>query len=303
MAAYHRLMDAAIRDADHHTGSSWDMPNIYPPAVRDAARRHIAEAKRLAAASGQERFAVRVAITRGSLDFLDAYCDLIDRRNRHDFIAEKEAYDRLWAIRNALVEDYEFPMLVGWHSETFIRAFISGITEANVARVTDGNALIVPFRNEWQFQIDPENWGRYAGLHRPDSEGGNWRTIRTDTSWSNQGLRYYFGQAWYRQTVDMPAGIEGRRIMIGFSGVDRTAEVWVNGYWVGANHDGVEFDLDAHGSAFVPFSFDVTDAIRPGAPNVVTVRTYRTGTSELGTGGLVGPVLFYASAAVLGDDR
>ena len=91
----------------------------------------------------------------------------------------------------------------------------------------------------------------------------------------------------------MPAGFENDTIKLWFAGVDRTAEVWVNGQWVGANHDGAEFDLDAHGSAFRPFEFDVTDAIRHGEPNVVAVRSYRTHTNELGTGGIIGPVMFY----------
>src|SRR5690606_13451972 len=120
-----------------------------------------------------------------------------------------------------------------------------------------------------------------------------------DTSWSNQGLRYYFGQTWYRQTVYVPDTDRNRPLRLWFAGVDNTVEVWVNGQFVGANHQGAAFDLDAYGSAFRPFEFTVTDAIRRGAPNVITVRHVRPGTNEIGTGGLVGPVLLYAASPVV----
>ena len=297
MGAYHELLEATIRDADHHTGASWDIPNIYPVDVRSEARSLIEEAAHLAADHDNDLYATRIEILRKNLDMLDAFCDLMDHRHNFEFEAEYEALQALEAARDSLNEDYEYPMLSVRLSNRMVERFIRPITQANYETMAGGAEMVAPLDHQWQFHQDPEEWGQYIGLHKPESEGGNWQTIRTDTSWSNQGLRYYFGQTWYRQTVDVPEGFEDREIRIWFSGVDRTAEAWVNGQWVGANHDGAEFDLDAHGSAFRPFEFDATDAVRHGEPNVVTVRSYRTGTSELGTGGLVGPVMFYASAA------
>ena len=65
---------------------------------------------------------------------------------------------------------------------------------------------------------------------------------------------------------------------------------------MGANHDGAEFDLGAHGAAFRPFELDASDAINYGGENVGVVRSYRTTAAELGTDGLVGPVMFYVPA-------
>lgn len=301
MGEYHELLETTVRDADYHTGASWDIPNIYPREVRKQARRLIEEAAATAAGDPNEQYALRIEILTRALDYLDRFCELMKHRHNFDFVAEYAAFQEMIKARDSLLEDYEYPMLRTALANNMVRRFIEPITKTNYETLAGGGEIVAAFDHEWKFQVDPEMWGRYIGLHRPESQGGNWQTIRTDTSWSNQGLRYYFGQTWYRQTVEVPEGFENRPVKLWFSGVDNTAEVWVNGTWVGANHDGAEFDLDAYGSAFRPFEFDVSDAIRHGEPNVVTVRSFRPGTNELGTGGLVGPAMFYTPGGWTGE--
>lgn len=297
MAAYHVFMDTTVRDADHHTGSVWDIPFIYPPEVRRTARSHLEQAADLAKQGSDEVYATRVAIVSRTLDFLDAYCELRQRRDAFDFAGEKQAMEQAREIRDSLLKDFEYPMLHPRHAESYFQRFVDTPTTAIWDSLGEAEPRIVArLDHEWQFQLDPHRWGRYTGLHKAESKGGNWQTIRTDTSWSNQGLRYYFGQAWYRQTVEVPAEFEGETIHIWFAGVDNTAVVWVNGAFVGANHEGAEFDLDAYGSAFQPFQFDATEAIKFGERNVITVRAMRPGTKEVGTGGLVGPAMLYSPA-------
>ena len=62
-----------------------------------------------------------------------------------------------------------------------------------------------------------------------------WRT--SSSSWSNQGLRYYKGLAWYRQTLDVPKEFVDQRVFLWCGGVDEKAKVWVNGKLV-AEHEG-----------------------------------------------------------------
>ncbi len=301
MAAYHTLMDATIRDADCHSGGAWDMPFIYPEPLRQEARRLVEQAAQLAGppagtrgANDWNATAERVAITRQSLDFLDTYCRLRQHRDRCAFVDEMQELTQIDAIRDALLKNYEFPMLNPRHSVSYVDRFIRPVTVAGHARVTGTNTFVVAFTPEWRFLQDPDNWGQHMELFRPERTGGNWRTIRSDRTWSAQGLRAYFGQTWYRQSVNIPAAA-GRKLMLWFSGVDNTADVWVNGQLVGSNHSGAVFDLDAFGSAFRPFAFDVTAAVRCGGENVVVVRHVRSRCNELGTGGIVGPVMIYAA--------
>jgi beta-galactosidase len=70
---------------------------------------------------------------------------------------------------------------------------------------------------------------------------------------------------WYRRVFELSAGDAGRRITLEFDGVYREALVVVNGYYIGQ-----------HGGGYDPFSFDVTDFVRPATRNVVLVRVDAT---------------------------
>jgi hypothetical protein len=66
---------------------------------------------------------------------------------------------------------------------------------------------------------------------------------------------------WYRRTFERPEeSVPGTRTLLHFGAVDQTCEVRVNGHDVGRNHGG-----------YLPFSCDVTDALRDGE-NTVVVR-------------------------------
>jgi len=70
MRQYVTLMDASLRDADFHTGCSWDMPHFYPPAVRKQARTLLVQARKLAGKGNI--YAERVQLMTETLDYLDA---------------------------------------------------------------------------------------------------------------------------------------------------------------------------------------------------------------------------------------
>ncbi|MGC9066383.1 MAG: sugar-binding domain-containing protein, partial [Candidatus Ratteibacteria bacterium] len=115
--------------------------------------------------------------------------------------------------------------------------------------------------------------------------GGNWTKIRTKTlSWSDQGLRYYKGDTWYRSSVVIPEKFKDKKIFLWFGGVDELAKVWLNGNEVGTSP----------GKAFVPFEFDVTNSVNWGRENFVAVKITNKILNELGTGGITAPVMFYA---------
>ena len=62
---------------------------------------------------------------------------------------------------------------------------------------------------------------------------------------------------------------------------------------------GINFVEVANEAAFYgpKIDFDVTDAIKPNAANQITIVGTRTFLNELGTGGIVAPVILYAPAA------
>lgn len=284
MRQYVTLMDSALRDADYHTGCSWDMPHFYPPAVRKQARMLLGQAKKLAGKGNI--YAERVQLMTETLDYLDAFIAMLDARTRGDLAGAKTAQDRANASIKTLTA-YDPPMLDTRFVTNYMSAFYGNSTDSGAARVTNGNVPLAILSDEWKFQTDPMRVGEDLGFWKSMFKGGNWQRIKTcSLSWSDQGLRYYKGLAWYRQTVKLPESSRGQRVFLWCGGVDEKAKVWVNGKMIGISH----------GSAFQPFEFDTTEAIIPGGDNTVVMCVANNFLDELGTGGLVSPVMFYAPA-------
>jgi len=112
---------------------------------------------------------------------------------------------------------------------------------------------------DWKIAIDPQNTGReQQWFNGPTADAKP-----TKVPWIIQDVfPEYHGVAWYWREFTAPANphADGRYIMR-FLAVDSLAEVWVNGIRVG-QHDGPE----------APFELDVTDAVKPGAANLLAVR-------------------------------
>ncbi len=287
MGEYVTLMSHALRDADHHTGCSWDMPYFYPVQLRREARELLVSGARLA--NGKGLYERRVKMIAETFDLLEYFISMMDARVEIDFVAAKKHLEAMDAVATTLM-NYEPPMMLAGRFSTYnnyTRRFFRPCTEGGFQRVTDGNRLVAACRDQWRFLTDPQRVGEDLGFWRRENTGGNWQPIKTSSSsWSNQGLRYYKGLSWYRQTVDIPAEFKGQRIFFWCGGVDEKAKVWVNGIPIGISH----------GASFYPFEMDTTDAIRAGESNVVVIGVLNERVNELGTGGIVAPVILYAPA-------
>ena len=70
---------------------------------------------------------------------------------------------------------------------------------------------------------------------------------------------------WYHRSFEVPGGWSAGRVLLHFEAVDWEARVWVNGQEMGRHRGGYD-----------PFSFDVTDFVALGAPNVLLLRVDAT---------------------------
>ena len=68
---------------------------------------------------------------------------------------------------------------------------------------------------------------------------------------------------WYRKVVSVPENWGDKRVILNFGAVDWEATVWVNGNQIGTHENG-----------YLPFEFDITDALTPGEATVIVVRAY-----------------------------
>jgi hypothetical protein len=103
-------------------------------------------------------------------------------------------------------------------------------------------------------------------LETPEDVRDAARALRGAGRWTVVRVPHYGGPigravALYRREFELPGGMpSGRRAVVCFRGVDYTAQVFVNGRFLGA-HEGF----------FAPFEFDFTEVARPGK-NVLLVR-------------------------------
>jgi len=115
----------------------------------------------------------------------------------------------------------------------------------------------------WRFQPDPAGTGEARGYVTPAYDHRLWREVRVPADFESchPALDTYEGAGWYRRWVTIPASWRGRRVVLGCEGMNAHATVWVNGIEVGR-----------YGEPFLPFSFEVQDALAYGTESLIVVR-------------------------------
>jgi beta-galactosidase len=140
--------------------------------------------------------------------------------------------------------------------------------------------------DHWKFHLG-DDWPGALRLDKAGSSGGpaaerfndnSWRTVNLPHDWA---IELPFDQTadgshgfkpvgpgfaknsigWYRRTFELPEADAGKRIRLTFDGVFRDATVWVNGWYI--TH---------HESGYFPFREDITDVVKFGGKNVISVR-------------------------------
>jgi beta-galactosidase len=118
---------------------------------------------------------------------------------------------------------------------------------------------VINLNREWAFQP-----GDHPGAEAADCNDSDWSRIGLPHSFSLPyfagGSEFYVGYGWYRKHFAMPAAWRDQRVNLEFDGVFQVAELFVNGTRIGEHRGG-----------YTGFTFDITDAIKPG-DNLVAVR-------------------------------
>ena len=138
------------------------------------------------------------------------------------------------------------------------------------AATADSPRELTPLVEGWRFLEGDAVDGQAVA-----TSASSWQTVAVPHSWNRVGyyltgkggthspgtVNKYQGRAWYRKSFDVPGKLKGRRAWLEFDAASRTADIWVNGRFVGSHRGG-----------FSRFRVDVTSAIRPGAENLLAVR-------------------------------
>jgi len=134
-------------------------------------------------------------------------------------------------------------------------------------------------REGWKFRRDTRQQGHRQNWFGEDYDDTDWSDASIEIAWTTG----YVGVGWYRREIELPPRPEHLAAALLFEGVDESAWVWVNGMFVGGQDIGP-------GGWNRPFRVEVTDQLRWGALNQITVRAMNTGSA----GGIWKPVTLEA---------
>ena len=138
--------------------------------------------------------------------------------------------------------------------------------------------------NRLQFaKLEPQGYGSHSiDATTLDFDDYHWQNVTVPHDWvpslslddsqpAAMGKRYGYHRAdkrfpeshigWYRKTLRIQKKDAQKIITLCFDGVFRNAMVWVNGFYMGR-----------HWSGYTGFSFDISEYVRFGKKNVISVR-------------------------------
>ena len=149
-----------------------------------------------------------------------------------------------------------------------------------VERIITALEMRLP-REGWKFRRDTRRQGHWQDWFAEGYDDTDWSDASIEIAWTTG----YVGVGWYRRQIELPPRPEHLAAELLFEGVDESAWVWVNGVFVGGQDIGP-------GGWNRPFRVDVTDQLRWGALNQITVRAMNTGSA----GGIWKPITLEALA-------
>jgi exo-1,4-beta-D-glucosaminidase len=109
------------------------------------------------------------------------------------------------------------------------------------------------------------NLRQFPGVTYPI--GGNFSDIAMQTD------SPYAVSWWYRKAFTVPASYTGKTVWLNFKGINYRANVWLNGKQIANSNDVA--------GAWRTYEFNVTDAVKPGAENVLAVQVFAPTENDL----------------------
>lgn len=123
---------------------------------------------------------------------------------------------------------------------------------------------IINVNSNWKFVRQNEKKA-YDKFHNEK----NWETVNIPHTWNAidgaDGSDFYKGACWYRKAFQLDTVLEGRKIFIEFNGSNSITDVYVN-----------EQHIGQHKGGYSTFRFDITNAVKFGAENLLAVKVDNT---------------------------
>jgi beta-galactosidase/beta-glucuronidase len=122
---------------------------------------------------------------------------------------------------------------------------------------------VVQTLGDWRFQMDAFDIGEKEQWYSDGFERTDWAKVEVPKAWDcyEEALWGYEGVGWYCVSI-APQLVQSAMIhRLIFWRVNYCTKVWLNGRFLGENIDG-----------YLPFEFDITEHLKPDAPNHLVLR-------------------------------
>jgi|GEM_PF-266997 len=295
MDAYWRFTDDVWVNTPEYSGCGFGHLRRWTPD-------RLAEARRLLnlglAACKTPTEAKRVQLANDSFTLFESFMKLRRDQAEGRFIHLAEEADA-WRKRVvALGEQYKDQFCftrVGWTPHTVAGAYFAQFyqqTYDDASRVAKAFTVLGQ-TSVFRYKADPEKTGEAAGWLKPEFADKSWEaTDVCHETWSTLGLHDYFKSVVYRTRMTLPEIPKDRATYLWLGSFDGSVKVFVNGQHV--KHKGPDGKLADEATGYCqPFSFDISAVAKPGA-NSIAIHATRKDFNELGTGGLLAPIMVYA---------
>ncbi|BBI32737.1 DUF4838 domain-containing protein [Cohnella abietis] len=280
-----RKLEDVFANADYYTGAVFDYSKILTPDVMADLESTLAEAESKVTANS--KYAKRVWMTRVAFDFGNEFTDMRDAYLKFDFVKAKQHYDEAKSLLELAY--LQSPVIIHPWTAEYLDIFWKEQIEMSYKRVTNGNQIVAQLPDEWLAMLIPGGNGDKLGLWKPGVGTKSWMKLKTySDTWSNQGLRYYKGEVWYRTSVNVAEQFKDKPIRLWFGDIDETPRVWINGKEIQPKSTGI--------ATVIPWEYEVTSAIKFGKKNDIVVSVINKSLDEVGTGGIIGPAFLWAVA-------
>ncbi len=295
MADYWHHIDRAWLDAGEYSGSGFGYLRIFTPEVMQTARKLIDQSL-TRVKTGSFEFA-RVKLIDETFALFELFMKM-----RHDYAAADfrtigpdldHWRETLAALRTRYREQY---VLYEGNTRRYVDRLFGEAYEAAFKMARDHAPHGAPML-DWKWKHNPGPAEDSLPWTAPDYDDAAWPTTHVvrDT-WSSLGHHNTMsdaasgrsGRMVYRAAQNLPALPKGTRLWLWIGATDGSAQVYVNGRavpWVDDKGQTRLFSNYARAARF-----DVTDVLRFG-DNHFTILAERLKLNELGTGGLMGPVI------------
>jgi len=183
-----------------------------------------------------------------------------------------------------------------WGSNDGVDNFVS-LTKAtydDAARLAKHYEILSPKPlREWRCRADEKKEGQPKSWAKPGFDHSTWKMtdVGIDT-WSALGHHNYYGRMWYRAKASIPPSPPGRKTFLWIGSMDGRVRVFVNGKaasWTNGKGE----RKDEFVGFCRPVSFDITDCLLDTEEDQITILCDRQVLNEIGTGGLLSPVVAY----------